>query len=86
MLDKTDTSTKILAIGEEGLEALAEHIEKLSRACTILESSRLKHRTILLLLKDMTGLPLYRIEALLDALPELSKRYVKPKKSKAKAS
>lgn len=84
MTDKNEATAKILALGDEGLEALATHIDQLSRACVVLDSSRLKRRAVLILLKDMTGLPLYRIEAVLDALPELSKRYVSPKKRTTK--
>jgi hypothetical protein len=59
------------------IEILAEHIEALSKVGEKLKKSRLNERTIILLLKDSTGLYGNQIQKVLDALPELKKRYLK---------
>jgi hypothetical protein len=60
------------------LDAMAEHIEKLSRAADALKTSRLREKTILVLLKDMTGMAQRDIKLVLDALPLLERHYLKP--------
>lgn len=66
------------------LELLAESIVALGAAGARLRDSRLKKRTVLLLLKDMTGIGMKEIETILDALPKLEATYLKPKNDKAK--
>ncbi len=66
--------------GEEELplEILVEHIQKLSDAGVQIQNSRLKSRVIVLLLKDITGLGVREIEAVLFALPKLESQFLKP--------
>lgn len=59
-------------------EILPEHIQKLSDLGKTINNSRLKQKVILLLLKDMTGLNLAHIETVLNALPLLESKYLKP--------
>lgn len=59
------------------LVIFAESVRELSKAGKALNSSPLKHRAILLLLKDMTGLPGGDIDKVLSALPLLEKEYLK---------
>lgn len=59
------------------LEILAEHIKQLSELGKKLKNSKLKENTILLLIKDHTGIPKHQIKRILDALPELEKIYLK---------
>lgn len=66
-----------ILVSAANLDAMADNIAAISRAGEILKTQNLKERAILLLLRDMTGLPLDSIKAVLDALPELQKRYCK---------
>lgn len=59
------------------LEIMAEHIEKLSRFGQQIKSSRLKQKTIAILLSHATGLSQAKINDVLDALPQLEKLYLK---------
>ena len=67
---------------EIALEILAEHIIKIGQAAAVLRSSRLKERTILLLLQDITKLPQRDIKKVLDAQQVLENVFVKPKPKK----
>lgn len=58
-------------------EILAQAIVDLSAAGRALLNSRLKKRTLMLLLKDASGVSLHQIEKILDALPQLEKEYLK---------
>jgi len=60
-------------------EILAEEIAAISRAARAFNASRLKQRAILLLLSDMTKLPMTNIQYVLNALPELEATYLKAK-------
>ena len=59
------------------IEVLAESIVKLSKFGEQLKSTKLKERTILLLLHDTTKVPMREIKTILDALPTLAKKYIK---------
>ena len=58
-------------------DELADEIEKLSEVFTALENSRLKRRTVVLLIHDMTKVGKRDIDTILDALPDLAERYLK---------
>lgn len=59
------------------VDILVEHIIKLADVGGQLVNSRLKMRTIIVLLKDMTGLPFGDIKRVLEALPNLEREYLK---------
>jgi hypothetical protein len=61
----------------DNLEALADHIAALSEIGKMIQKSRLKKQTIMLLLKSATRVDLQDIEKILDALPELEKKFLK---------
>lgn len=65
-------------VSQHELEIIAKHIERLTKATEALRTSRLKEKTILILLKDMTGMAQRDIKIVLDALPLLAKEYLKP--------
>lgn len=52
-------------------------IESVADAAQQIKSSQLKPRTIYLLIKDITGIPLSDIEKVLDAAAGLKKTYLK---------
>lgn len=65
------------------IEVLESAIVALSNIGKKLDSSRLKQRTVILLLQDAIGagnIAKRQIEAVLDTLPELEARYLKTKK------
>ena len=64
------------------LNIIAEHIEHVSKAAEVFNASRLKQKTILVLLKHMTGLPERDIKTVLEAMPLLDKEYLKPRPAK----
>lgn len=59
------------------LEDMAEHIAKLSKLGKEFMNSRLKHRTVVLLLHDLTGISKTNIVNVLKALPDLEKEFLK---------
>lgn len=59
------------------LEVMAASVVKLAEVGKQLSASRLKQKTVIMLLHDATGVGKREIEAILDALPELEKRYLK---------
>jgi hypothetical protein len=56
---------------------LADEIQKLSEIGAELANSKLKQRTIVLLLADMTKLAQRDIKAVLEALPVMRKTFLK---------
>ena len=71
------------------LNELADSIERLADVHEVISQSRLKEDAIVLLLQKAIGstggrapMPLKKIQAVLDALPELKKQFVKPQKKK----
>jgi siroheme synthase len=58
-------------------EILAEHIQKLSEIGKQLANSRLKQKTIIILLASMTRVSQASIKAILDALPELEREFLR---------
>ncbi len=65
--------------GQEELpiDILVEHIIKLADIGRQLKNSRLKMRTIILLLMDSTGLKFTEIQKVLEALPNLEHEFLK---------
>lgn len=68
--------------GLELTEELAADIQKLAQAFCVLDRSRLKRRTILLLMADSSGLPMTKVGKVLDAAASLDKTFLKLKKKK----
>lgn len=58
-------------------EAFAQNIQAISDGMQALLSSRLRKRAIVLLLNDSCGVSMANIVKVLDALPELSKTYLR---------
>lgn len=71
---KAPTRIEVQSVGDE----LADAIIALSQASQGLEASHLSQRTIILLLRDATGLSMSVIKRVLDALPNLARWYTKP--------
>lgn len=61
----------------EPMELIAASIIEISAAFQKLNASRLKPRTLFLLIRDMTNLPLTTIEKVLNAAQSLEKTYLK---------
>lgn len=58
-------------------EIIATHIAALARMGKNIKASRLKEKTMLVLLNHMTSVPQKEIKKILDALPQLEKQYLK---------
>ncbi len=71
----------VKVIEDAPVELLATSIVKVSEAAQKMQASGLTRRAMALLIQDVCKVGIPAINAVLDALPELSKRYV----SKAKA-
>lgn len=74
-----DSGAEVLG---DALEIVAQNIEKLSAIGQAIKASRLTEVAVLTLLKHSTGLYQNQVKIVLDALPELEKNYLKPKKAK----
>lgn len=77
---KASTQTITVKVKEENpepLELIAQSIIDLAEAFKKIETSPLKRHTIVLLLKDRTGLSQRDINAVLDAAPKLADYYTK---------
>lgn len=75
---KTQTVTvKVNETSPEPLEVLAKAVIELSEAFIKIQNGPLQRRTIILLLKDYTGLAGRDIEKVLDAAPKLKTYYIK---------
>ena len=65
---------------------IADSIERMANVHEAISQSRLKDGAVVLLLQKAIGgsppMSLKRIQAVLDALPELKKQFVKPQKKK----
>ena len=63
--------------GADGVEhtVLAQSIVKLSKSADQMMQSGLKRRTLLVLLRDQTGLSLSDIDKVIEAFPKLAKIY-----------
>jgi len=61
----------------EPMELIAASIIEISNAFQKMNASKLKPRTIFLLIRDMTNLPLTTIEKVLSAAQSLEKTYLK---------
>lgn len=64
-------------VNADSLEAIADHVAALSEIGKMIKNSRMKMHTICLLVKNMTGIKLEDVERVLNALPELEKRFLK---------
>lgn len=58
-------------------EVLATAIRDISKFGKLIESSALKKRTTMLLIRDNTDVSLENIRKVLEALPQLEKEYLK---------
>lgn len=81
----TANATPKTELSQHELNIIATHIEKVSRAAESFKASRLKEKTILVLLHSMTGLAQRDIKLVLDSLPLLEKEFLKPQPPKGKA-
>ena len=70
-------TVKVNEANPEPLEVLAKAIIEVSDAFIKLQNGPLERRTIVLLLKDYTGLAGRDIEKVLDAAPKLKTYYLK---------
>lgn len=61
----------------DAAEQIAAHIQALAYHSNILLNGRLKKDAVIILLHDMTGIGKRDIARVLDALPQLSARYLK---------
>ena len=61
---------------QASIEDMVQEIEKLSRIFARLNESRLKRRTVVLLIHDATKVSKRDINAILDAVPDLANRYL----------
>lgn len=61
----------------ETITELSDEIKAVAAIGKALRKSNLKERTIVLLLSSMTGVSRGHIAAILEALPQLSERYLK---------
>ena len=78
MKAKTQSITvKVNETNPEPLEVLAKAIIEISDAFIKIQNGPLQRRTIVLLLKDYTGLAGRDIERVLDAAPKLKTFYIK---------
>lgn len=68
---------KTVTVLKSSLDSLADGIANVSAIGKSLKNSALNERAILILLSHMTGEPQVKIKTILDALPELEKRYLK---------
>jgi hypothetical protein len=62
---------------EFSFNQIEEEVRKISQIGQAIKNSRLKQKTIVLLLQDMTKIKKSDIELILDKLPELEKEYLK---------
>lgn len=77
-LAKNQTITvKVDEENPEPLELLAKSIIEISDSFTKILAGPLQRRTIILLIKDYTGLAQWQIEKILDAAPKLKTYYLK---------
>lgn len=63
---------------EKPLEILAEDIKSMAELGRIFKTSRLKEKTVLVLVSHMTGMAQRDVKTVLEALPLLEKEYLKP--------
>lgn len=61
----------------EPVELIAQSIIDVAEAAKKMNDSRLKQRAVILLIKDVTNLPMKDIEAVLNAAGKLKEYYVK---------
>lgn len=60
------------------LDVMADAVVKLAALGKAMDKSRLDRRVVILLLHDITGVNIGVIGVILDAIPQLEKRYLKP--------
>jgi hypothetical protein len=85
MIKKQDASKKpvktitvsTLNENEAPIEIIAENIAKIAKAMETINSGRLKKRTVLILIQDITGCSLKDIDNILQAAQELDKHFLK---------
>jgi len=79
-MKKSTTRTVTVKSNDENaepLEILAQSIIDVAEAFEKINNSRLSRRAVILLLKDISGLRVSDIEAILNAAPLLKKHYIK---------
>lgn len=76
-MNKQKVTIKKDDINPEPFEVIASSIIELSDAWIKAKNTRLEHRAILLLMKDITGLPMGDIDKVLNAIPLLKTTFIK---------
>lgn len=74
---KPNVETEEEKKAKQVVEDIATNIARLSREVSALLSGRLKKDTVVILLANSTRLPKYQIEAVLSALVEMEKTYLR---------
>lgn len=77
---KAQTQTITVNVNQENapdLDLLADQIIEVSQAFKKIVNSKLKERTVLLLLQDATGVPMGTIKKILEAGPKLALNYTR---------
>ncbi|KKN09704.1 hypothetical protein LCGC14_1044020 [marine sediment metagenome] len=79
MARKRRKKTAVAVVNDSGepLEVIASAIVKLSKVAEAFQNSRLEERTIMLLMRDYTGLSMRHIKKVLDAIPLMADYYIK---------
>jgi hypothetical protein len=79
---KKSTSTQTITVktneeNPEPLEIIAQSVIEVADAMKKISNSRLKQRAIILLIKDLTNLPMKDIESVLNTATKLREHYIK---------
>jgi hypothetical protein len=69
----------VKSVNPDGISILADEIGEVAAAMKKLNDTRLERRAILLLVQDITNLPLKTIDAVLNAVTELEICFLKKK-------
>jgi hypothetical protein len=71
------TSKDKIMVNKESLDALADNIQAVSDAMKGISKTRLKTSTIIKLIQIKTGLPIYKINQVINALQTLEEEFLK---------
>lgn len=77
MARKAKTNGDKILVSCQTLDAMADNIAAIAEAGRQLKNSRLKEKTVLVLLSHHTKLSQKEVKTVLDALPELERQYLK---------
>lgn len=77
---KVPTSAQLFG-GTATVDEIAHEIEKISSGVRDLRSGKLNDRALMILLGKSSGVEVYKIQKVLDALGSMDKEYLKAKKA-----